>query len=108
MHMPDHTDDLLRRSALGDRGAFAQFYDATVQPALRLACALVGDERLAEEAVHTAYVTAWRTSPTFVAEDRTGASAWMLGILQQTARPPVVPPAVHHGVGRRLRRLQPS
>ena len=105
--MPDPTDDLLRRSALGDRGAFAQFYDATVPQALRLACALVGDERLAQEAVHAAYVTAWRTSASFEAESRVGGAAWLLGILQQTVRPPAAP-AHGSGLGRRLLGLQPS
>ncbi len=86
--MPPHADDLLRRSARGDEGAFAQFYDETSPRTLRLARVLLDDEGEVEDAVHQAYLTAWRTAPTYAASTGRGASGWVLAILQERARPP--------------------
>lgn len=88
MGMNSSIDDLLRLSALGDRAAFAEFYDATSSQALRLARALCRDEALAEDAVLQAYVTAWRTSPTYVASGDSHAGSWVLAILQEGTRHP--------------------
>lgn len=82
--MGEDLDALLERAAEGDRGAFAQFYDATSPQAYRLALAVAGDTQVAEQAVVRAYTTAWRLSP--ARSETVSPSCWILGLVQGTAR----------------------
>ena len=82
--MGEDLDVLLERAAEGDRGAFAQFYDATSPQAYRLALAVAGDPAHAEQAVLRAYTTAWRLSPG--RSETVSPHCWILGLVHGTAR----------------------
>ena len=77
--------DLLRRSAGGDRAAFAAFYDATIRPAYALALAMTGDRGLTDRALAQAYAEAWREA---ARQPLVGSSAgaWLCGLVQAHAR----------------------
>lgn len=77
------TRELLLRSGRGDRAAFAELYDATCEPAYRLARCLAGEAGADAVMVH-GYLEAWRAAPRF---DPAGGSAlaWVLGHVQRAA-----------------------
>lgn len=76
--------DLLRRSALGDEGAFAEFYDATSARAYGLALRVVRNPAHAEEVTQEAYLDAWRSSTRFDPA-RGSAAGWLLTIVHRKA-----------------------
>ncbi|MBC2931905.1 ECF RNA polymerase sigma factor SigK [Nocardioides sp. zg-1228] len=76
--------DLLRRSALGDEAAFAEFYDATSARAYGLALRVVRNPAHAEEVAQEAYLDAWRSSTRYDA-DRGSAVGWLLTIVHRKA-----------------------
>jgi len=76
--------DLLRRSALGDESAFAEFYDATSARAYGLALRVVRNPAHAEEVTQEAYLDAWRSSTRFDPA-RGSAAGWLLTIVHRKA-----------------------
>ena len=76
--------DLLRRSALGDEGAFAEFYDATSARAYGLALRVVRNPAHAEEVTQEAYLDAWRSSTRFDPA-KGSAAGWLLTIVHRKA-----------------------
>lgn len=75
---------LLKRSARGDRAAFAELYDATARRVYGLTLRVVRDPAQAEEVAQDAYLEIWRTASRF---DRTRGSAisWLLTIAHHKA-----------------------
>jgi RNA polymerase sigma-70 factor, ECF subfamily len=57
-----HLSRLLQQVAGGDRGAFADFYDATVSVVIGMALVAVKDQHGAEDLTHDVYMTAWKSS----------------------------------------------
>ena len=80
----DRLADLLRRSALGDEAAFADFYDATSARAYGLALRVVRNPAHAEEVAQEAYLDAWRASTRYDAA-RGSAVGWLLTIVHRKA-----------------------
>lgn len=76
--------DLLRRSALGDEAAFADFYDATSARAYGLALRVVRNPAHAEEVTQEAYLDAWRSSTRYDPA-RGSAAGWLLTIVHRKA-----------------------
>ena len=56
----DPIDDLVRRAAAGDEAAFTRIVDAHHDDMVRVSFVVCGDADLAEEAVATAWLIAWR------------------------------------------------
>lgn len=75
---------LLKRSAQGDRGAFAELYDATAPRAYGLALRVVRDPAQAEEVAQEAFFEIWRTASRFDPE-RGSATSWLLTIVHRRA-----------------------
>lgn len=82
--MIDLRDDL-RRTATGDRQAFARIYDATVVPAYRLACCAVGDRSIAEKVVREAFGEVWRSAGRYH-RCSLSVQAWVVTIVYQHAK----------------------
>lgn len=81
-------------AALGDFGAF---YERTYQGAYRTALAILGEPALAADAVHDAYVSAYRARSAFRGDGT--AEAWLIRI--------VVNAAISASRRRRIRWVQP-
>ena len=75
---------LLRRSARGDRSAFAELYDATSRRVYGLVLRVVRDPAQAEEVTQDAYLEVWRTASRYD-EARGSAVSWMLTIAHRKA-----------------------
>jgi RNA polymerase sigma-70 factor (ECF subfamily) len=76
--------ELLRRSGLGDQGAFAEVYDRTAALLFGMVVAIVRDPALSERAAQAAYLAVWRRSSRFDPA-RGGALAWILTIAHGAA-----------------------
>jgi RNA polymerase sigma-70 factor (ECF subfamily) len=81
---PARLADLLRRSALGDEAAFAEFYDATSARAYGMALRVVRNPAHAEEVTQEAYLDAWRSSTRYDSQ-RGSAAGWLLTIVHRKA-----------------------
>lgn len=81
---PTRLAELLRRSALGDEGAFAEFYDATSARAYGLALRVMRNPAHAEEVAQEAYLDAWRSSSRFDPA-RGSAAGWLMTIVHRKA-----------------------
>lgn len=79
-----HLVDLLRRTASGDRAAFAEFYRLTSAKLFGVTIRILRRQELAEEAVQEAYVQAWRMSAAY---DPSAGSAitWLATIARNKA-----------------------
>lgn len=75
---------LLKRSALGDREAFAALYDATASRVFGLAVRVVRDRAQAEEVTQEVFLDLWRQSSRFDPA-RGSASSWILTIAHRKA-----------------------
>lgn len=71
-------------AAEGDELAFARLIDAHHVEMIRLAYVVTGDAALAEDAVQTAWVNAWRKLPSV--RDPARIRAWLLSIVANEAR----------------------
>lgn len=80
----DPPADLVARARSGDRAAFAALYDATQRPLYLYVLGIVGHVEDAEDAVHTAYLRAWRELPALRCDDR--FSPWLFRIVRNAAR----------------------
>ncbi len=75
---------LLKRAGRGDKGAFAELYDATSARVYGLAVRVVRDPAQAEEVAQEAYLELWRGSARFDPA-RGSAIAWILTIVHRKA-----------------------
>lgn len=73
--------DMLARSGLGDRAAFAQLYSATSAKLFGLALRILHRRDLAEEALQDAYVNIWHHAPNYRA-DKAAVMTWMTAIVR--------------------------
>jgi RNA polymerase sigma-70 factor (ECF subfamily) len=75
---------LLRRIGEGDIGAFDEFYGRHSRVAYGMAIRVLGDRRLAEDAVQEAFLNVWRTASRFDA-GRGNPIAWLLTLVHRRA-----------------------
>lgn len=75
---------LLKRSARGDREAFADLYDATARRAYGLVLRVVRDPAQAEEVTQEVYLEVWRMAARFDPQ-RGSAVSWLLTIAHRKA-----------------------
>lgn len=75
---------LLGQAAKGDRRAFADFYEQTVDRCMALAISVLGSRIWAEDCVADTYVAVWRQAATFDAA-RAPAVAWLFMICRTRA-----------------------
>lgn len=81
---PADLADLLARSALGDRHAFAELYRHTSGKLYGLAMRVVRRSDLAEEVLQDAFINIWRHAGDFRPE-RAGAFTWMAAVVRNRA-----------------------
>lgn len=80
----DQLAELLRRSARGDREAFAQLYDATAARAHGLVLRVVRNPAQAEEVTQEVFLEVWRQASRFDPQ-RGSALAWLMTIAHRKA-----------------------
>jgi RNA polymerase sigma-70 factor (ECF subfamily) len=75
---------LLQQVAGGDRGAFADFYDATVSVVSGMALVAVKDQHRAEALTHDVYITAWASAP--LCSSHVTPIAWLTSLMASHLR----------------------
>src|ERR1700693_2518897 len=75
---------LLRRIGEGDICAFDEFYGRHSRQAYGVALRILGDGRLAEDAVQEAFLNVWRTASRFDA-GRGAPTSWLLTLVHRRA-----------------------
>jgi RNA polymerase sigma factor (sigma-70 family) len=75
---------LLRRIGEGDIRAFDEFYGRHSRQAYGVALRILGDGRLAEDAVQEAFLNVWRTASRFDA-GRGAPTSWLLTLVHRRA-----------------------
>lgn len=78
---PDRLGELLARTALRDRAAFAALYEATRSKLFAVSLRIVRERALAEEALQDAFVSIWNRAGDF-APGRGAAGPWMAAIVR--------------------------
>src|SRR5512138_5444 len=73
--------DLLARTALGDRRAFAQLYDKTRAKLFGVSLRIVRERALAEEALQDGFVSIWNHAADYAAA-RGAPLTWMAAIVR--------------------------
>jgi RNA polymerase sigma-70 factor, ECF subfamily len=73
--------ELLSRSALGDRKAFAELYSATRAKLFAVSLRIVRERQLAEEALQDSFVSIWHHASDY-ARARGAPSTWMAAIVR--------------------------
>lgn len=81
---PEELARLLGRSADGDEGAFADFYDCTSPRAFGLVLRVVKDQGLAEEVLQEVYLQVWSRCRDFDSR-RGSAISWLLAVAHRRA-----------------------
>jgi RNA polymerase sigma-70 factor (ECF subfamily) len=81
---PSDIDDLMRRVARGDRGAFERLYDELSAPVYGLARRVVRDPVRAEDVTQEVFIDVWRRATRFEA-DRGKAKTWVMTIAHRRA-----------------------
>jgi RNA polymerase sigma-70 factor (ECF subfamily) len=78
IHVRPSEPDLIERAQLRDSGAFEELVLGTRNGLYRLAIHYVHNDSDAQEVLQNAYLSAWRSLPTF--EGRAGFASWMYRI----------------------------
>jgi len=73
--------ELLARSALGDRQAFAELYAATRAKLFAVSLRIVRERPLAEEALQDSFVNIWKHAADY-AQARSAPTTWMTAIVR--------------------------
>src|SRR5215207_10027365 len=77
-------DDLLRRTASGDQGAFRALYEQSAGKLFAVCLRIVRHRRLAEELLREAYVRIWERARQ--RDPRSGSAlSWMIAIVRDHA-----------------------
>ena len=71
--------DLLARTALGDRAAFAALYEATSAKLFGVTLRILKDRSEAEEAIQEVYVKIWQRADRYVAGN-TSPISWLVAV----------------------------
>jgi len=81
---PKQLEDLIARTALGDRAAFSALYDATAPKLMAVAGRVLKDNALAEDCVQDTFMKVWRNAERYAV---TGHSpmTWLITITRNTA-----------------------
>jgi len=74
-------EELLARTALGDRGAFRALYEASAAKLFGVALRILRREDWAEEVLQECYVSVWRHAPEYRAS-RAAPMTWMTSIVR--------------------------
>lgn len=74
-------EQLLARTALGDRGAFRELYEASAAKLFGVALRILRREDWAEEVLQDCYVSVWRHAPEYRAS-RAAPMTWMTSIVR--------------------------
>jgi RNA polymerase sigma-70 factor (ECF subfamily) len=74
-------EQLVARSAVGDRGAFRALYEATAPKLFGVALRILRREDWAEEVLQECYVSVWRHAPEYSAS-RAAPMTWMTSIVR--------------------------
>lgn len=72
--------ELIRRSAVGDRAAFAALVARHQAAVFRFARAMTGDDAAAEDALQETFLSVWRAAATFRSDS--SLRSWMLAIMR--------------------------
>jgi RNA polymerase sigma-70 factor (ECF subfamily) len=72
---------LLSRSALGDRAAFADLYEATRSKLFAVSLRIVRERSLAEEVLQDSFVSIWKHAGDY-AQAKSAPSTWMTAIVR--------------------------
>ena len=80
----DELVELLSRTSLRDRAAFAELYDRTSAKLFGVALRICASRAEAEEVVQVAYLKVWRSADRFAAS-RASPIAWMAAIARNAA-----------------------
>ena len=80
----DELRDLLARTVLRDRAAFAELYDRTALKLMGIALRICASRAEAEEVVQVAYLKVWRSADRFNAS-RATPIAWLAAIARNAA-----------------------
>ena len=73
--------DLLAKSALGDRKAFAEVYDATKSKLFAVSLRIVRERHLAEEVLQDSFVSIWNHAADY-AQAKSAPTTWMSAIVR--------------------------
>lgn len=73
--------ELLARSALGDRTAFAQLYEATRSKLFAVSLRIVRERPLAEEVLQDSFVSIWNHAADY-AQAKSAPTTWMTAIVR--------------------------
>lgn len=82
-----HSEDLihlLSRTALGDRQAFAQLYEATSRTLLTVAFRVLSNRDRAEEVLQEAYINVWHSASSYNAS-LASPMTWLINIVRNKA-----------------------
>lgn len=77
----DRLAELLSRTALGDRTAFAQLYEATRAKLFAVSLRIVRERQLAEEVLQDSFVNIWNHAGDY-ARAKSAPSTWMTAIVR--------------------------
>src|SRR5579862_82955 len=80
----EELNQLLSRTGLGDRAAFAELYRRTSPRLLGVCVRMLVDRREAEEVLQDAYVTVWQRGKSFD-PSRARAIAWLVALARNKA-----------------------
>lgn len=80
----EELNQLLSRTGLGDRAAFAELYRRTSPRLLGVCVRMLADRREAEEVLQEAYVTVWQRGQTFDPA-RASALTWLVALARNKA-----------------------
>ncbi len=78
---PDPLVDLLGRTALGDRAAFARLYQATRSKLFGVSLRIVRERHLAEEVLQDSFVSIWNHASDY-ARAKSAPTTWMTAIVR--------------------------
>jgi RNA polymerase sigma-70 factor (ECF subfamily) len=73
--------DLLSRTALGDRKAFAELYEATKSKLFAVSLRIVRERHLAEEVLQDSFVNIWNHASAY-AQAKSAPTTWMTAIVR--------------------------
>ncbi|RVT80695.1 sigma-70 family RNA polymerase sigma factor [Rhodobacteraceae bacterium CCMM004] len=80
----DDLEDLIARTALGDRAAFGTLYDRTAAKLLGVSLRILSDRASAEDVVQETFIKVWHKADTYVA-GRAAPMTWLITIARNTA-----------------------
>lgn len=84
MMTPDEIEEMIARSAMGDRAAFSQLYDSTSAKLLGVSLRILKDRASAEDCLQETYMKVWYKADTYAVTGQSPMS-WLITIARNTA-----------------------